>query len=294
MDVVLVVIGLFISVYIACRIVVSFLFRKFLSRAKEKPPYDWNADGMTPELCEILSHDGLKLRAKLFHQPEKTSDWVILVHGYTDNSDFMFEYANHYYKRCFNVLIPDMRGHGASEGMYIGMGWHDRLDLIRWTEYLLSRAPGAQVVLHGYSMGSATALMAGGEQLPSSVYCIVADSGYTTVADILAFQLKKRFNLPKFPFIFMGSRVARRHYGYSFYEASTINKVKKVTIPIVFIHGSGDDFIPVQMTRDLYAAAQCTKELLIVECEGHCTSHQEDPEAYWGTVDSFIETHRPV
>ena len=56
-------------------------------------------------------------------------------------------------------------------------------------------------------MGAATVLMASGDELPSNVKAIIADSGYTSVWDIFASEAKKRFNIPKFPVLNMFQKV---------------------------------------------------------------------------------------
>ena len=114
---------------------------------------------------------------------------VFTVHGYTSEGINMSSYAKNYYDIGYNVLIPDLRSHGLSEGDYIGMGWDDRLDIIDWINTILEYNPNAEIVLHGVSMGAATVSMVSGEDLPSNVKAIVADCGYTSVWDEFAYQL---------------------------------------------------------------------------------------------------------
>ncbi len=77
--------------------------------------------------------------------------------------------------------------------------------------------------------------------------------------------------------------------GYDLKDASAINAVKRSTTPTLFIHGNADDLISVQMSKDLYEAASCPKELLIVEGAGHAQSQDKDPETYYDTIASFLE-----
>src|SRR5690625_1658138 len=111
----------------------------------------------------------------------------------------MGKYAKIYYDLGFNILLPDARGHGESEGDYIGYGWHDRLDYLDWLTWLIEDKGADEIVVHGNSMGAALVLMLSGEDLPDEVKAIVADSGYSTVKAELAHQLKHIYNLPSFP-----------------------------------------------------------------------------------------------
>ena len=81
----------------------------------------------------------------------------------------------------FTVLMPGLRGHGESTGHYIGMGWHNRLDMLRWIDEIVRDDPEAEIVLFGISMGGATVMMTSGEALPPNVKVIVEDCGYTSV-----------------------------------------------------------------------------------------------------------------
>lgn len=250
---------------------------------------NWLLNKSNYEDVYIKSDDGLKLHSYEIKNPKKTNDWVIVVHGYTSQGKFMASFASKFYDMGYNVLVPDLRGHGQSEGDYIGMGWHDRLDIIRWINKIIEKDKNANIILHGVSMGAATVMMASGEKLPSNVKGIIEDCGYTSVKDEFAYQLKALFKLPSFPIINVASLVCRIKAGYWFGEGSAIKQVAKSKTPILFIHGDADDFVPYFMLDKLYNAANCTKEKLVVKGAAHAKAAVVNPELYWNTIKKFID-----
>src|SRR5699024_11544301 len=127
----------------------------------------------------------------------------------------------------FDVLLPDARGHGDSEGDYIGDGWHDRVDYVDWIDLLIDEHDADETILHGESMGAATVLMTSGEDLPEEVQGIIADSGYSTVKDELAHQLKHLYNLPAFPLLYVTSVITNIRAGYMLGGVSSVDQLKK-------------------------------------------------------------------
>jgi len=253
----------------------------------------WYA-GQPFELAEISSFDGLKLRAHYLPPEVPSHRAVILAHGYSGQGEDMAGFAREYHDAGYHVLMPDARGHGHSEGRYIGFGWHERKDYTRWIEELIRRVgPNAQIVLHGISMGGATVLMTSGERLPPQVKCIVSDCAYSSVSDILAYQLRRMYKLPAFPFLPLTSLVCRLRAGYFFGEGSVVRQVSKADKPILFIHGASDTFVPTEMVHKLHkaAAASPDKPLLIVPGAQHGSAYTTDPEAYKGEVLAFLARH---
>ena len=59
-----------------------------------------------------------------------------MIHGYDDSGMWFGREALAFYQAGFNLLLPDARGHGKSQGTYVGMGWHDRLDIKEWICWL--------------------------------------------------------------------------------------------------------------------------------------------------------------
>lgn len=239
----------------------------------------------------ITSSDKLKLHSYKVTNQNNSNKWVIAVHGYTSEGINMSTYAKHYYDNGYNVLIPDLRAHGLSEGNYIGMGWDDRLDIISWINYILNENPNAEIILHGVSMGAATVLMTSGEEIPSNVKAIVADCGYTSVWDEFAYQLDDLFSLPEFPILNVSSIVAKIRAGYFLGEASSLKQVKNSKTPILYIHGDKDDFVPYYMMEELYNATSSEKEMLTIEGAEHAKASEVDPETYWNTVNNFINKY---
>jgi len=156
-----------------------------------------------PSELSIISNDKLKLKlhADVYQNDKAKTKWAIVTHGYTADAASMTRWARHFYEQGFHVLAPDLRGHGKSEGNYIGMGWHDRLDMLQWINEIIQIDKNAEILLFGISMGGATVMMASGEELPPNVKVIVEDCGYSSVSEVFIYQLDDLFGLPEFPVI---------------------------------------------------------------------------------------------
>ncbi|WP_413366272.1 alpha/beta hydrolase [Lysinibacillus sp. 3P01SB] len=242
------------------------------------------------ETISITSNDELKLKLAgyVYEQESKVSEWVMVAHGYTSSAEGMTRYIRHFYEQGYNVLAVDLRGHGNSEGDYIGMGWHDRLDMVEWIDEVIQRDAQAEIALFGISMGGATVMMTAGEELPDNVKVIVEDCGYASVSDVFIYQLDDLFGLPEFPVIQAANTVTKIRAGYDLYEASAVEQLKKSELPILFIHGDKDTFVPFEMLDDVYNAAAGEKEQLIIEGAGHGEAVKVKPDVYWQAVDRFM------
>ncbi len=233
--------------------------------------------------------DGLKLVARELPPAKPSHVWVVCIHGFSGSGLSLGVAARHWHGKGYHVFLPDLRGSGDSEGDYYGMGWLDRKDIIQWIcGTILKKDPQAQIVLHGVSMGAATVMMTTGETLPPNVRAAIEDCGYTSVWEEFTIQLKKVFGLPQFPIMHIANGMAKRRAGYSFKEASSVAQVKKSRTPTLFIHGDADTFVPFFMLGEVYGAAACEKEKLVVHGAQHGESATLEPELYWKTAEAFI------
>ena len=162
----------------------------------------------------VVLSTGNRQHAIFVANPKAHGRTALLVHGYECDAAQMIHIA-HLYERVLgcNVLIPDLYGHGMSDGDVAQMGWKDRLDIEDW----LRRAPSVfhtpadsmRLVLHGISMGAATTMCVSGDPTPSYVRCFIEDCGYTSVWDEYSQEMKKRFGLPEFPMLHITSALVR-------------------------------------------------------------------------------------
>ena len=248
---------------------------------------DW-IENTKSKKVEVIANDNITLRGTEYFTTEKSNKWVIILHGYHSSPDSVISIGRHFAEENYNVLIPSMRASNESEGKYIGMGWLDKEDLKCWIDLIINENKDAKIVLHGSSMGGATVLMASGENLPNNIKAIVEDSGYTSVWDIFDSEAKARFNLPSFPILNMFQIVANVRAKYDIKEASALEQVKKARIPILFIHGENDDFVPEYMCEELYNATTTKKEKLIVKGAGHTEARYKEPENYYNKIFGFL------
>jgi Prolyl oligopeptidase family./Putative lysophospholipase. len=251
-------------------------------------------DRQSVEMVSLVSDDGLRLVGRYIPAAAPTEKTVILAHGYSSQGKYMTAYARFYRDEFgYNVLMPDDRGHGASEGDYIGFGWPDRRDYIKWINWVISKVgPEARIALHGVSMGGATVMMVSGESdLPHNVFAIIEDCGYTSVHDEVSYLLPRLYKINSPRLVADTSAVTKKRAGYDFEEASSLEQVKKDKVPMLFIHGEADTFVPFWMVKPLYEACTAEKELYTVPEAGHGEALSKDRERYIAVVRAFLEKH---
>ena len=241
------------------------------------------------ETVHILSHDGLKLAGHFLNIGSKKT--IILFHGYRSRPFRDFSCVGEYYKGLgFNQLFVDQRAHEQSEGEHITFGVKERLDCVRWAEYI-DRRIGGEIILDGLSMGATTVLMAAGEKLPESVKGVIADCGFTSPEEIMLKVMEKDLKIRCRPLFHLVALLVKLRAGFSVSEYSTIEAMKKNRLPILFIHGTGDRFVPCEMTKSAYDACVSEKTLVLVEEAGHGTSYLKDPDACKAALNDFLKKH---
>lgn len=237
----------------------------------------------------IVNDKGLRLHA-LYASCDSARGTAVLVHGFTDNARRMMMFGRVYRDSLhFNIIAPEHQRHGKSEGSSIQMGWLDRLDIERWISVADSLWPSSPIYLHGLSMGGATVMMCSGDSLLPSVRGIIEDCGYTSVWDEFAGEIKNQFHLPPHPLMDVASLLCQWRYGWNFREASSLEQVRRSTLPMLFIHGENDTFVPTAMVHPLYEAkTKGYKRLWLAPGSEHARSFHDHPQEYFKEMKNFI------
>lgn len=305
-----VIAGICLLFFAACAILISYICYS-LTFKRRKQPTDPHAkikciDGVDEgeihsmideliseksERVQITSRDGLKLTGRLYLGKEG-APLKIMCHGYT-SSPFrdMPGYSLESLKRGYSLLLIDHRGHGDSEGRCMTFGAKEKDDLRLWAEYCVARTGGkSDIILFGLSMGGATVTLASELDLPKQVKCIIADCPYSSAKEILKQEIKKR-GLPVFLFYPLTSLGAMLFGGFKIKDCDCIQAVKAAKLPILFIHGEADDFVPTDMSRRLYESCASEKEILTVPRATHCLSFMTDRKTYIDRAEGFISKY---
>lgn len=238
--------------------------------------------------------DNFNLVADYIPAAEKTNKTAIVAHGFMQSKAKMGEYAFLFHHLGYNVLLPDARGHGQSTGHYIGYGWPDRLDYQKWINKVIqTNGKDSKIVMFGVSMGGATTMMTSGQKLPTQVKAFIEDCGYTNAKAEINYQAGQLYHLPawiRVPLVNEVSVITRIRAGYYFGEASSTKQLAHNQRPMLFIHGSNDQFVPTKMVYENYHATKGPKQLWIVKGAGHANSFKTNPTGYTKHITEFV-TH---
>lgn len=240
---------------------------------------------------EMVAHDGTKLYSYLIPAEKESDIYVLCAHGYrgTRYGDFGAQ-SRFYHSLGFNVILIDQRAHGKSDGKYIGFGYYESQDVIEWLQFYNNKfGNGIKFIVAGVSMGGATVCMAAGNKdLPENVVCIISDCAYTSAENEFKYCFPHYTNIPGGPLVAAANVINSKLAGYSFKAANPLSAVKNAKVPMLFIHGGSDDFVPTGMVYELFDACPTEKDLLIVESAIHAQSFFADTEKYQEKVKEFI------
>lgn len=241
----------------------------------------------------IVADDGSKLHALYVRSATESPNTALIIHGYTDNSIRMLMIGHLYNKEMnYNILLPDLRAHGKSDGEYIQMGWKDRLDILKWIDVSKGiYGDTTNMVIHGISMGAATTMMTSGEDLPENIKCFVEDCGYTSVWDEFKHKLRDEYGLPAFPILPVTSLYTQMKVDWNFKEASSLEQIKKSKLPMFFIHGDKDTYVPIWMVNKLYEVKPGEKELWIVPGVEHANAYWDYTDEYVAKTNQFVSKY---
>ena len=245
------------------------------------------------EEWSIESIDGLTLKATYLNLHPDSQKIVILAHGLGHAREQMIPWAKIFDSLGFNVLMPDARAHGDSDGSIIGYGWLDRQDYKRWlTALIQKKGDNIKVALLGISMGAAGVMAASTQDLPSNVKLIIEDSGFQSLSKESYFRMKNKYHLQVGKFLMKIINYYGSHFaGYSYYDGNLVQELRENNIPLLMIHGGKDETVPLRDVYALFNADKGDKQLYIDEDAQHISSIRQSPDKYREVVTNFVNKY---
>jgi fermentation-respiration switch protein FrsA (DUF1100 family) len=237
----------------------------------------------------IRNNDGLKLHSYYIEANPHSKKVMILLHGYTRAYPMSMQFTDLYIKQGFNLLAIDHRAHGESEGKYTSYGYYEKYDIDSWVDWIREQiGPDTLIGLHGISLGGGTAL----EYLHINQHAkfVIADCPYSDLAELIRYQIKYLYKAPTFIFYHTIGFLVKIFARFNLADVRPIQAVAKSELPILFIHGNRDRFIPTYMSKKLYEAKQKgLKRLWIAEGAGHSDAYRRNRDQYEEQVVSFLQ-----
>ena len=256
-----------------------------------------------------------------------SNKWVVLVHGFMMNGQAMADAVGQMYlEQGFNILAPDLRGFGKSEGS-VAMGYLESLDVWDWLTYLNQQYPNNcdEIVVHGVSLGGATTVFLSGLQVDGQsikdkhVMGLIEDCGYTSMTGIVKDMLASNNNNTSLTAKELGISEKTDLSGITSTVAdsvikkliidvvdvgltesnfdelqSSVNSLKRSSLPLLIVHGTKDTTVPFKNSTEIYNTAISNTKIPYVqrfEAEGEphafvILGNKEN--VYRGHVKNFI------
>ncbi|MBJ9993086.1 alpha/beta hydrolase [Paenibacillus sp. S28] len=245
-------------------------------------------ESLPKEEVQITSYDGLKLNGMLIPHPSGSNRFVILVHGYTASLPASIPFMDIFREDGFNTLLIDLRRHGKSEGKYTTYGFHEKHDIDSWIRWIRATYGSDSVVgLHGMSLGGGTVLEY--LSLPhTDAAFVIADCPYSDLTRLMHHQMQALNRIPAAVFLPLVDRRLFRKAGFTLNQVSPVRSARYSPVPVMFIHGTRDRYIPTEMSEELFAAKEGMKRLLLVEGASHGNALGINPELYKKAVQEFV------
>ncbi len=240
------------------------------------------------ENVSIVSRDGVQLVGHWFKQ-DGAERVVIAMHGWRSSwtKDFGM-ISDFWFNNGCSVLFVEQRGQNNSGGDYMGFGLVERYDCLDWINWVIEQCGNdIPIYLGGVSMGATTVMMATGLELPQNVHGVVADCGFTSPHAIWKHVANNNLRMPYFMTGIVADAMCKRKINMGTNEYSTLDAMKNCSIPIMFVHGTDDRFVPIRMTYENYKTCAAPKKIMVVPGAGHGMSYYMAKDEYEAATIEF-------
>ncbi|MEG4407444.1 alpha/beta fold hydrolase [Microcoleus sp. MON2_D5] len=198
---------------------------------------------------------------------------VLYLHGNASNVGANVEHAYRFHRLGFSVFVMDYRGYGKSQGDFPSESQVYEDAQLAWDYLVKQRGINPnQIYLYGHSLGGAIAIDLAVRH-PEAAGLIVEGS-FTSTRAMVNFQ-KGLFWM--FPIDLLLTQ-----------RFDSLSKVDRLQMPVLFIHGTADNVVPVEMSKKLFDAAPEPKQLYIVPEGGHTNVAQIGGAEYLQILSQFL------
>ena len=237
----------------------------------------------------IKSNDNLNLHG-LFIERKNSKGIFIECHGYRSTAERdLYASCHEYYNLGYSILLIDNRTSNKSEGKYITFGMRESEDIISWINYVNKKYPKSKIILAGISMGASSVLMSLKDITKNmNVKYALVDCVYISAFDEIIYCINHYFHIPGKLFINMINLWCKKIAKFDLKEKNTLECMIDSKVPVLFIHGTDDDFVPYENSKINYDSYNGPKMFISFEGASHGMSYLVDSKKYVNSIKEFI------
>jgi len=249
--------------------------------------------GLDFEEVAFLSREDALLLEGWFLPASNSKFSVLVAHGYGENRQYdyipILPLAGYLVSQGYNVLLFDLRNSGESEGNLTSVGQYEVRDVLGAVDFLKQEKEQEKIVVHGFSMGGATAILAAAQE--KAINGVITDCPFADLESYLKDNLPIWTKLPAFPFNPLLLWLIPCLTGTDLKQVSPLRVINALAERhILFIHGEEDTTISPENSRELLAASHNPYgELWLVPGARHVECYSKAPDAYQEKVKAFLE-----
>jgi uncharacterized protein len=250
--------------------------------------------GAAKENFEVHAPDGVSLKGWKVRAPQPNGDWMLVLHGVSDNRTGNLGHAEFLLRNGYNVVMMDSRAHGESGGTMVTYGWLERHDTVAVIDALMATEKVAHLGALGVSMGAANALQSAA--IDPRIEAVVAEDPFANLREV-SYDYAGLHESPLLgKTLFRPATIVAMHEaglagGFAPDHVSPEEAVAARGFPVLIICGTSDHVIPCRHAERVYNAAIGPKELWEVQGAGHAAALGRDPAGYESRVIAFFHRY---
>jgi uncharacterized protein len=249
-------------------IVLVYLFQRRLQYFPDpsEVPLPQGEEYLGLETVDLTTVDGLHITG--WHWPVSRPVTLLIFHGNAGHRGHRLDWVRDLHSLGYGVFILDYRGYGGSDGSPTEEGlYRDGQAALQW----LQHKKDLKLVYFGESLGCGVAVELAVRHPPEA---LILQSGFSSA---LAVARKA------YPYLPVRLLMKDR------YEC--LEKIQKVSCPLLIIHGERDSLIPIGIGRELFEAAREPKEWFPLPGADHNDLPWIGGRAYLEKIDAFLRRH---
>jgi pimeloyl-ACP methyl ester carboxylesterase len=197
---------------------------------------------------------------------------ILYLHGKGKNISANAKHANRLMRMGFSVLVIDYRGYGKSDGGFPTESSVYTDAQTAW-DYLIQKGyKPSQIMIYGHSLGGAIAIDLAAKH--QDALGMIVDATFTSMSEMAQLDPKYR--------IFPIDLLIHQRF-------DSIAKVRSLSMPVLYIHGTADELIPATMSQRLYEATSARKQIILIPNAGHNNTASTNEPLYLNSIRSFFK-----